>query len=269
MGYKQLLSESNEYLLNKNNEPANISSLGTCVKKALGIVDEFTAPVMQIGPLGAAVSTADGAVNQFMTQAGKIYESKIVTQDSGASTTPQVTTNSDGIDISMDQTDGDIYEMNEGITARSPSAFTVGEQAFYAEFKIVVADVSGNTDLAVGFRKAEAYQSAIDDYDEMAVVNVISGDIKLETILNGGGTTTTDTTDNLADGEYLIVRVEVTKAGIVTYQLGVNSTKMRAPTVTKAFTFDEDEVVVPFLYYQFDATTPGVISVSKWEANAL
>ena len=49
--------------------------------------------------------------------------------------------------------------------------------------KFAIADVSDTDDCAFGFRKVEAYQANIDDYDEMAALNVISGDIKIETIL--------------------------------------------------------------------------------------
>jgi hypothetical protein len=71
-----------------------------------------------------------------------------------------------------------------------------------------LSDVDGTDDCAIGWRKAEAYQAAIDSYDEMAAINVIAGAIKIETILNNGTTATTDTTDTIADGEYVIARIE-------------------------------------------------------------
>ncbi len=363
------------------------------------ISDEFDGPIIQTGPNGGALSTADTAVNLFMTPMGNVFESRIKTADSGASTAPYVTYDADGIDISMDQTNDDIYEMNNGITARSKVAFTASEDFFF-ETQIKVADVSGETDLAVGFRKAEAYKNAIDDYDEMAVVNVISGAIKIETILNNAATITTDTTQVLADTQYLKVRMEhkqsvglasaialandlvikysahiadatehttaadatnvisvagakdlttlialvtnlITKydahegdaelgaawvyhaaqeagdhslaslvaptdlptciarlndiktklnahdadgtahgtdtlhqvsqasASALTITKGINTATLTAPTVTAPFIFDAAEVVIPFLYYQFDAVAPGVIQVQAWKAGLL
>ena len=126
-------------------------------------------------------------------------------------------------------------------TSRSP--------AFYMEMKFEISDVSDTDDCAFGFRKVEASQAAIDDYDEMACLNVIAGDIKIETILNGGGTTTTDTTDNWGDYETHTLKVLVSNAGVVTYEIDG-----AAPTTTAAFTFDEDEAVTPFGFFLNDGT---------------
>ena len=100
----------------------------------------------------------------------------------------------------------------------------------------------------------------MDDYDEMAGLNVISGDIKIETILNDGATTTTDTTDNVADNGTLTGKVLVSAAGVVTYTIGGS-----APTSTAAFTFDDAEVVIPFAYFLEDTDIAGAVELSLWE----
>jgi len=166
-----------------------------------------------------------------------------------------------GLNIGMDQTDNDGVEIGQGITARSTGAFVVGTDAFYLKATVTIATVAGTDDFAVGFRKAEAYQANVDDYDEMAALNVIAGDIKIETILNNGDTTTTDTTDDLADATEVELGVFVDINGAVTYTIdGV------APTVTAAFSFDATEVVVPFLYMlQANAAQTGVVALSDWE----
>lgn len=151
-----------------------------------------------------------------------------------------------GINISQDLTDNDGVEYCFGdvYNRDNPAHFKVGtDGAFYAKAKLLITDVSGTDDLAFGFRKIEARQAAIDDYDEMAALNVISGDIKIETILNGGATTTTDTTDNWADTNEKTLEIYVSAAGVVTYKIDG-----AAPTVTAAFTFDNGECVMPFLY---------------------
>lgn len=151
-----------------------------------------------------------------------------------------------GLDITCDDVENDGLELCPGILASNADAvFTVGtDPAFYMECKLAISDVSDFDDLAVGFRKLEAYQANVDDYDEMAALNVISGDVKIETILNGAGTTTTDTTDNVADGATVSLKVLVSAAGVVTYQIDD-----AAPTTVAAFTFDDAEVVVPFIYF--------------------
>jgi hypothetical protein len=170
-----------------------------------------------------------------------------------------------GLDIgSMDQTADDGMELCPGIISKHDQRFVVGtDKAFYAEAKIKVADVSGTDDLAFGFRKFEAYQANIDDYDEMACLNVISGDIKIETILNGDDTTTTDTTDNLADAGTVSLKVLVSAAGVVTYQIDDD-----APTTTAAFTFDDAEVVVPFLFFLQNTDIAGTVELIHWECGS-
>ena len=151
----------------------------------------------------------------------------------------------DGLDIGMDQTDNDGVELCGGIESGSYCAYTVGtDGAVFIRLKFSVADVSGTDDLAIGFRKREAYQANVDDYDEMAALNVISGDIKIETILNAAATVTTDTTDNWADAATHTLEVRVSAAGVVTYLIDG-----AAPTTTAAFTFDNGEVIVPFLFF--------------------
>ena len=166
----------------------------------------------------------------------------IVAQDNDA---PAMTTT--GADYSYEQDDDDGIEWRmsdntckgrEGI-----DRFTVGKQAFSAELELYIADVSGTDDCAFGFAKVEAHQAAIDNRDESAVLNVISGNITIETILNGGSTSVTDTTDDWADTESHRLKVLVAKDGAVTYKIDG-----QAPSTTASFSFDQGEVVTPCFY---------------------
>jgi hypothetical protein len=101
----------------------------------------------------------------------------------------------------------------------------------------------------------------LDDYDEMAVLNVISGNITIETILNGGSTTSTDTTDNWADAATHELEVRVSAAGVVTYKIDD-----AAPTVTAAFTFDAGEVLIPFMFFlQANGAQTGALNLIEFE----
>lgn len=167
-----------------------------------------------------------------------------------------------GLDLgSMDATDNDGLELNHGVLSSQIPSFTIGtDAAFFLRARFSIADVSGTDDCAVGFRKVEANQANIDDYADMAVLNVISGDIKIETIVGGAATTTTDTTDNWADTETHELKILVSAAGVVTYQIDGS-----APTTTAAFTFTDALNVMPFFYLLNATDLHGAIPLMEWE----
>jgi hypothetical protein len=163
----------------------------------------------------------------------------------------------DGLNVSQDQTDDDGVQYTFGcLGTRNPFLYTVGtSDPMFIQVKFKIADVSGTDDCCVGWRKNEAVQANVDDYDEAAFLNVILGDIKIETILNNAGTTTTDTTQNWADTETHTLRVEMRGRRAVFLIDGA------APTVSPAtaFDFDSAEVLVPFFFFLQATTTPGKV----------
>ena len=166
-----------------------------------------------------------------------------------------------GLDIGMDQTDNDGVELCAGILDSNSMAFKIGEDAaFFVRVRFSIADVSGTDDCAVGFRKVEAYQANIDDYADMAVLNVISGNITIETILNGAATVSTDTTNNWLDGETHQLEVFVSNSGVVTYTID-----NVAPIVTAAYTFTTDLYVVPFMFFLNSTDLAGAVIILEWE----
>lgn len=210
--------------------------------------------------VGAGAATGTAGDENMLMWPGLTLEYHVL----GTQTILAPTMTATGFDInSQDQTDNDGIELCPGILASSPFKFTVGtDAAFKVRAKISVADVSGTDDLAIGFRKAEAYQANLDDYDEMACLNVISGDINTETILNGAATTSTDTTDNLADAGTVTLEVKVSAAGVVSYLIdGAPPTAVAAT----AFTFDDAEVVVPFIYCLNASDVAGEVVLIEWE----
>lgn len=177
---------------------------------------------------------------------------------------PVVVSVSEGVtalNIGMDQTDNDGVELCAGILNSNNLAFKIGEDAaFFIRVRFSIEDVSGTDDCAVGFRLAEAYQANIDDYNDMAVLNVISGDIDIETILNGAATVTTDTTQNWADLETHQLEVLVNSTGVVTYTID-----NAAPTVTAAYTFRNGIYVVPFMFMLNASDLVGQVNILEWE----
>lgn len=183
--------------------------------------------------------------------------------------TPAVVTpfqSADGLEVKPVAA-ADALEITNGITALSKAAYTVGsfpeDKTIFFECTVKIDDISDVTELAVGFRKAEAYQAAVDDYDEMAAFNIgqdADGQIEIHTILNNAATAETDTTEtDWADGGEHTLRVEVANDGVCTFKYDGAE-----PTVTATFTFDSGEVIVPFLFLDTETGDPGV-SVSAWK----
>ena len=165
----------------------------------------FKSRILQAAAAGGVPTGTTGDVNVFSTDKNS-FEWKVLGTQTLVSL---VYTEGTGVDFALDQTADDGVEITQGITSSSKSAFTAGTDRCYFQTRLKLADVSGTDDCAAGFRKAEAYQSAIDSYDEMAAINVISGDVTIETILNNASTSSTDTTENVADTNYVDLRVEV------------------------------------------------------------
>jgi len=155
----------------------------------------------------------------------------------------------------MDLTANDGVEICGGIISTAPNAFKIGASpAFYFRSRITMSAPNNTDDCAFGFRKQEAYQANIDDYADMAVLNVITGDIKIETIKGGAATVTTDTTDNFTASSVIDLEVQVDGEGAVTYL--INGT---APTVTAAYSFTDALFVTPFFFFLHDSTNSDVI----------
>jgi hypothetical protein len=166
-----------------------------------------------------------------------------------------------GLQVDQDATNNDGIEISGGVLAKNKTTFVVGtDPAFYAKLSFSIADVSGTDDCAFGFKKVEAYQANIDDYADMVVLNVISGDIKIETIVGGAATVTTDTTSNWADAASHTLEVYVSAAGVVTYKIdGIT------PATVAAYTFTTALRVVPFFYFLNDTDLAGDVIFTHLE----
>ena len=224
-------------------------------------------------PFGDPTGTA-GDVNTISTRDNKFQAHVLGTQTilgpkrvAGGLDITQDLTNNDGIEYTLGMED----PANTVVGALSHGAFTVGtDKPFGFSLKFKLTDVSGTDDCAVGFRKVEAYQANVDDYDEGAFLNVISGNINIETILNNAATTTTDTTDNWADLETKTLSVYCDSDGslwgtprAVYYEIdGAKPTAV----ATTLFRFDNAEVVAPFFYFLNDTDVAESTILVEWES---
>jgi hypothetical protein len=211
---------------------------------------------------GTAASGTNTEVN-FMSCDGFNFEQIVI----GTQTIILPVMGATGLDIAQDCDAADEgWEKTQGITAGSRAAFTVGTDGpFHFTVKITMADVDGTDDFAIGFRKAEAYQAAVDNYDEMAAFNIngagtTSKLIQTETILNGASTVTTALTDTFADAGTHVLTVKVDRDGAVTYLVD------GAPAGgAVAFSFDSGEVVVPFMYMIHDTGYANGTILHLWD----
>lgn len=150
-----------------------------------------------------------------------------------------------GFLVGLDKTaaDGVEYLLGAGLTALNPLALTVGAgQARFLKCKFLVETVANAAECALGFRKAEAFQAAIDDYDELGCLNMQGGDVLIETILNGAATGTVDTGEDMADGVARTLEVRVSGLGVATFYVD-------GFRVGPSFAFDSGEVVLPFFHW--------------------
>jgi len=208
---------------------------------------------------GAATGTA-GDLNVLYTAYGQ-YEYNII----GTQTTLAPVIDAFGLNLVMTGTSGQGIELSMGQTALSPMAFTIGsDAAFFSQFVFKVQDASGTNPFILGFRKVQAFDATLANYTDFATIGIVGtanpNTVKLQTQVNTGGVTTTDTTQTVADGATTQVKIKVSAAGVVTYELNY-----AAPTVVAAFTFDTGDVVVPFIRFTEAADVTTQASIDVWE----
>ncbi len=233
--------------------PSNLAALEAQLKVETDLTF-YANPILQAAAnTGAAPVGTDTATNIMMLQEGEVMESTNI----GTQTIIAPRMAAAGLLTSLDLTDNEGVEYNWGVLANSKHQYTIGtSDAFYLEWRFTLADVTGCDPVGIGFRKTEANDPALANYTDFAWIGVSESDttavVSLKTRLNSGAVTTTDTTDAWADGETHTLKILVSDAGVVTYEIDG-----AAPTVTAAFTFDDTDVVMPFFYGLHGTTTPG------------
>lgn len=221
------------------------------------IVEFFDgAPIAGAKAGGAPVGTT-GSENTLHLSNGNVMHYAILGVGQTLTAPAYVAT---GLQLDLDAADNEGAEYSAPVDAVSGKEFIVGKDECSLIFKASIADVSDTDDCVIGFRKKEAYQAAVDNYDEMAAFNVNVGDIYISTILNNAATVDTDTTKNWADGETHELEVRVAKDGSVKFFVdGVDVTSVQAT----AYEFDANEVIIPFVYVLNAAASAPTVVVNK------
>jgi hypothetical protein len=142
------------------------------------------------------------------------------------------------------------------------AACTIGTHTLSFDATFHSVDYTDQDCVAIGFRKVEQFETGhaatvaaatgdglYTDYVTFGIQS--SDDVQIASRINDGTTAYVDSTDaTAADGNHRF-RIEVSRAGVVTFShIGgqvMDGGTLAAPTATQAFTFDSGDVVVPYL----------------------
>jgi len=182
-------------------------------------------------------------------------------------TIPAVDTNgtSAGLNLKGDAATADNTGMElifGGSQHGGDASCTIGTHGLVFDATFNSADFTDQDCVAIGFRKAEEFQTghqpiiaaASGDavYTDYVAFGVLSADdVQISTRLNDGTTAHVDSGQATAASGNHRFKIEVSTAGVVTFShIGaavMDAGTLAAPTTTKAFTFDDGDTVVPYL----------------------
>ena len=203
---------------------------------------------------GVAATGATGDVNNVYLQTGVNLNAFVI----GAGQTilqPVMTAN--GLEIGGDQAASEGYEYNLPY-----QKYTIGtDAAFFFELGLYVNDMDGAAPFVFGFRKEEANNGTFTAYTDYASIglNAVTSAVNIATLtnINSVGQVATDSTEAWGgDGTTKTLRVDVSAAGVVTY--AIDGTTYAGA----GFTFDNGDVVIPFIRIEQSATPTDVAITS-------
>jgi len=213
---------------------------------------------------GGVATGTTGALNLLSCQQGFMMEQFVL---GAGQTIIKPVMNANGLLISGDLTATEGFEYNLGAArTNSRCAFTIGTSAaFFLEVRLFVADLSGGDPYVIGFRKSEANNATFANYTDYAAIGLNQAtsavNVSILSELNAGGQTATNTTNVWGgDGTAVTLKVLVSAAGVTTFQIGGV-----AATVVPAYTFDNADVVVPFIHLVHGAVAPGAVNIVSWK----
>lgn len=215
---------------------------------------------------GVATGTAGDENVMMFPEATFVYH---ILGDNTAELGPQHVTKgaleTSAFDISFEDAADEGVEIVEGDhnVGGTKTNFTIGTDAFYLKVKIYLTDADGSDDLFIGFRKLEAFEAAVNDYDSYAMIGVQVADFYTETEGNDGtiSLVSTDlTTTNWANTEAHELGIYIDAAKAVTYTIDGSAAGGAA-----AFTWTDTDVVVPFLFFLHHTEVSELTYLQSWE----
>lgn len=166
-----------------------------------------------------------------------------------------------GLNLVQDLTAGDGIELCLGQDANNPATYTIGtDNAISMEMEFKAQDVSGCNPLIMGLRKVQAFDATLANYTDFVSIGIVGTAAKLQTQtqIATGGVVTTDTTQVATDATAFRLKINVSAAGVVTYQID-----SQTPTVVAAYTFANGLQIMPFIRFvqAADITTSATASL--------
>jgi hypothetical protein len=238
----------------------------------------FRPPFTSTDGIGGVHAATTGAVG-VLTFADGNHMSSTVIGDASASA-PHISAHARGLIIALDASDtndGAWLDLGYGLSgsenANSRGAFVIGtDDAFYLRVRLDIGDVSDTARCYVGFVKGGFPDGGlVTSCSDYAVLNVNAGDIYIETRLNGGTASTTDTTQDVLDygttGDVYDLEVRVSLAGKVNFL--INNAE---PTVDVTnFTFDSADTVNAVFSVALAGAGAGdpTVVLHEWESGFL
>ena len=243
-------------------------------REASWVYDNFTDRAIGAGPLGNVLPvTTDALCNVVRTPNSTLYCNNI-----NAQTLMCPTSTGTGLLISGDltNTDGFCIGLNEPNQADSKFVFTVGSEpaSFFIEARFTIADVSGVTNCAIGFRKVEVYKAARASMADYALAGCFGALSKSATQVAGGGESLVSTGVATTDGIEITYRVEVSTDGKVKFLSSYNPATSALDTtgalyelkVSQDYTFTNALAITPVIHVLHAATSPGLITMQYLKA---
>jgi len=204
---------------------------------------------------GTVWSGTNTETNTFIVD-GVTFEQYII----GTVSSPVPVLTDDGLNIAMDEADDEGCEIGQGITARNPHYYTTNTDSFYLKVKFKLETVSSSDIIAIGFRKAGAYDVDMYAYTDFSCINVDNGTVNIEHELSDGGLSSSDSGETWADGETHTLEVRIDGDGESTYYFDGAET-----TNDIDFDWTENDTVIPFIHHLFDATAGNEIELISYE----
>ena len=238
----------------------------------------FRPPFTSTDGVGGVHPVTTGAVGVLTFGNGLQMSSTVIGEASASA--PFVSAHARGLVAALDASDTNDgwwldlgYGLSGAEVANSAGAYVIGtDDAFYLRVRLDIGDVSDTAICTVGFVKGgfpdTGLYTACTDY---AVLNVNAGDIKIETRLNTGTASVTDTTQNVADytttGDVYDLEVRVSASGAVNFL--INGAE---PTVDVTnFTFDTGDTVNAVFSVALAGAGAGdpTVVLHEWESGFL
>jgi hypothetical protein len=193
-----------------------------------------------------------------------------------------------GWTLPLDNTDADGLEITRGIIAGKAQSFVVGSaaspgDAFFVQAVLGITTRAGADVVMVGLRRLGVYvpfatpAAHLAAYDDKAAIGVYTnaGAFATHTSLNNSDLQTALAKAAAADTNRVALRVDVSAAGVVTYQIGVGANiaaakaNMAADANAVAFTFDATDVLVPYVGVVATGGGAAGVILEEFEAGVL